>query len=299
MTIPDNAKLFLKFLTEDHLSAHCEDYTSCVYHVGETIFCPFLEDSTTYGRFEGLRAWDIYEDTARMQWAYMTFTPRMVLVYAEPDDILSSRKAREGARITKMTVVRELSHDEVREWLPQQPEIAVKYALKVDCGPHDATRNIAMLDGRSSLKYAIEVDKAPRDDTRKIACLDPFWAVKYASDVDKQPRDDTRAAAILSSKGAYAYASDVDRCSRDDTRKSALRDIDTAYHYALYVDEGPEDDTRLAVCKDPTWAYMYAKEIDKSAHPVTWAAVKGRSRWEPMYTDLFGEQNVHFPMTEG
>jgi hypothetical protein len=88
----------------------------------------------------------------------------------------------------------------------------------------------------SAYYYALDVDQGPRDDTRQAACRDPYWAYAYARDVDKAPRDDTRAAACRDPYWAYAYALDVDKAPRDDTRAAARHDPDYAYVYACDVD---------------------------------------------------------------
>lgn len=113
--------------------------------------------------------------------------------------------------------------------------VAVQYALDIDKGPHDDTRNTACKNASSAYRYAKEIDKCPRDDTRKAACgTDYVYAYFYACYVDKGPHDSTREAVCNDSRYAFKYAKNIDKKFHPQTYeavKSGNKD-----RFKLYVE---------------------------------------------------------------
>lgn len=65
-----------------------------------------------------------------------------------------------------------------------EPRWAYQYAVFVDAGPSEDTRNAVLSDPAFAYLYAKVVDAGPRDDTRDAVQDNPHWADRYARFVE-------------------------------------------------------------------------------------------------------------------
>jgi hypothetical protein len=184
------------------------------------------------------------------------------------------------------------------------PAIAVAYARQM--GASDITRIWALRSSLESLSYAIDVDHGPHDVTREGCCLGgAHWANEYAAQVDRRPHPRTFSAVLSSTHHIFLYAMRFwtlfDRSQKSNMRKAFLlrctyaedRDEGSwlAISWSLYIDRRPRNDMRTIACLNAEVALSYASEIDHAPHPQTWeAVVRAGPPWSHTYRTLFAVQ---------
>jgi len=90
-------------------------------------------------------------------------------------------------------------------------EIAYSYALHIDKGPHDLTREISSQKPDYAVIYALFVDKKEHNVTRNGACVDPEWAFLYAESIDQRPYVETKESTSRIPETKMSYEILIER----------------------------------------------------------------------------------------